>query len=171
VGLDREPPPPSPVTLVLALPRPPMLRRVLQTIATCGVKSVHLVHARRVEKSFWQSSALKDADVEEQLILGLEQGRDTVLPRVEKHARFRPFAEDVLPGLLTEKRGFLADGSAQESCPSAVTEATVLAVGPEGGFVEFERTLLERSGMRPVRVGARPLRVDVAVAALLGRLA
>jgi 16S rRNA (uracil1498-N3)-methyltransferase len=169
-GLTEAPPAASPVVLAVALPRPPMLRRVLQTAATFGVKQIHLFHAKRVEKSFWQSGALKEGDVREQLVLGLEQGRDTGLPAVHQHPRFRPFAEDVMPGLADAGKRLLADEDGGTPCPTGVREPSLLIVGPEGGFIPFELELMAANGAQTVTVGSRPLRVDVAVAALLGRL-
>jgi len=173
VVLDRPPPAPVPIDLVLALPRPPSLRKVLQQATAMGVKRIALIASRRVEKSYWQSHALEPAAVEDQLRLGLEQARDTVLPEVSLHRRFRPFAEDDLPRLLESSTGLLADPEASETCPrgQVPTRRVTLVVGPEGGFIPFERDLLLAQGMRAVGLGPRVLRVETAVVALLARLA
>ena len=71
LSLDQPPPEKLPLTLILALPRPKMLRRVLQTIASMGVPHVVLFNSYRVEKSFWQTPFLEPEAVREQLILGL----------------------------------------------------------------------------------------------------
>ena len=81
--LDRAPPPALPLTLLLALPRPKMLRRVLRTAAEIGIKRIWLINSSRVEKSYWQSPLLAPAMLEGYLAAGLEQACDTVLPRVE----------------------------------------------------------------------------------------
>ena len=52
VSLAHEPPAKLPLTLVLALPRPKMLRRILRTVAELGVESLHLINSYRVEKSY-----------------------------------------------------------------------------------------------------------------------
>src|SRR5690606_25037435 len=98
-GFDQPPPPKLPLALLPALPRPKMLKRVLQTVATLGVPRLILLHSCRVEKSFWQTPFLEPAAIREQLILGLEQARDTVLPDVIIEKRFKPFVEDRLPAL------------------------------------------------------------------------
>lgn len=51
VSFDQPPPTKLPLTLLLALPRPKMLRRVLQTVAAMGVPKVVLVNSYRVEKA------------------------------------------------------------------------------------------------------------------------
>jgi hypothetical protein len=54
----RNRPRPLPLTVVLALPRPKMLRRILRALAEVGVKELHLINSYRVEKSYWQSPLL-----------------------------------------------------------------------------------------------------------------
>jgi len=170
VVLDTEPPPPAPLTLILALPRPKALRRVLQCVATIGVKRLVLVNSWRVEKSFWASPALGAAALREQLMLGLEQGGDTMPPTVELRRRFKPFVEDEVPQLISGTRALVAHPKAADACPRAVSEPVTLAIGPEGGFIEYELDLLVAHGFEPVTLGPRPLRVEHAVPALLGRI-
>jgi len=171
VELSIEPPAPSPVTLVVALPRPPSLRKVLQQATALGVKDIVLLHTRRVEKSYWQSHGLEAAALRQQLLLGLEQARDTQLPRVELRRRFKPFVEDELPGLVATGRALVAHPESERPCPRAVAEALTLIVGPEGGFVPFELELLLAQSVEPISLGPRVLRVETAVVALLARLA
>ncbi len=171
VQLDRAPPPPLPVTLALALPRPPALRRVLQQATALGVKRFLLLGTNRVEKSYWQSHGLEQGALEAQLRLGLEQARDTILPRVETRRRFRPFAEDELPALAHEGQALVAEPGAAAPPQDRVDRHTTLIVGPEGGFIPFELDLLRTNGARPIGLGERALRVETAVVALLARLA
>jgi RsmE family RNA methyltransferase len=100
VRLDRKPPEPLPLTLILALPRPPMLKRILFSAAMLGVKKIIILNFNRVEKSLWNSSSLKPQAIEEQLILGLEQAKDTLMPEVIIKKGFKPFVQDELPALI-----------------------------------------------------------------------
>lgn len=170
VVLDRDPPPPAALRLLLALPRPKALRRVLQCVAAIGVKEIVLLNTWRVEKSFWDSPALAAPALREALLLGLEQGGDTMLPAVALRRRFRPFVEDELPALLAPSQGLVAHPYASTPCPRAVTRHVTLAVGPEGGFIQYELDALQAAGCTLVSLGLRPLRVEHAVPALLGRL-
>lgn len=168
--LDAPPPAKLPLTLVLALPRPKMLKRVLQTVAAMGVPRVVLLHSYRVEKSFWASPWLEAGAMREQLVLGLEQARDTVLPEVILARRFRPFVEDELPALCGQGHRLLAHPGSAQACPAGLDAPATLVVGPEGGLIPFEVDLLVAQGFHPVHLGPRILRVENAVPVLLARL-
>ena len=170
VALDQTPPPKLPLTLVLALPRPKVLNRVLAAATSLGAARIYLVNAWKVEKSYWKSPRMEEANLLLQRILGLEQARDTRLPELHLRRLLRPFAEDELPGLLEGSTALLAHPGAAAVCPRAVDGAVTLVIGPEGGFIPAEVDLLGRSGCLPVDLGPRILRVETAVAAIVGRL-
>ena len=168
--------PPQPATdLILALPRPIMLKRILAQAATMGVGQIYLINANRVEKSFFNASMVKNREFEEHLLLGLEQAMDTRLPQVKVQPRFRPFVEDELPDLMAGYSScLLAHPGSPLSLPAAAgsTKAgrTLLAVGPEGGWVDFEVELFKAQGFTPFHMGPRIMRVETAVTALLAQL-
>jgi RsmE family RNA methyltransferase len=155
------------VDLLLAIPRPKALRRVLPAAASLGVDRIVLINAARVEKSYFDSHVL--AQVEDLLILGLEQARDTQLPEVMVRERFRPFVEDELDAVFPQGARLLAHPPATHGAP-ALTGRAVLAIGPEGGWVPFEIQLLEQHGFTPFSLGPRPLRVEVALPYALGAI-
>lgn len=170
LSFDQPPPAKLPLTLVLALPRPKMLRRVFQTVATMGVAKLVLVNSYRVEKSFWQTPFLDPAAIRENLVLGLEQARDTVLPDVIIEKRFKPFVEDRLPAIAQGTLGLVGHPGNHPPCPRGIDGPVTLAIGPEGGWIPYEIDLLGKAGLAPVQLGERILRVETAVTALLARL-
>ncbi len=170
INLDTPPPPVTPLCLILALPRPKMLRRTLQSVAAMGVKEIYLVNSRRVEKSFWQSPFLQPQAIEEQLMLGLEQARDTLMPTLHMRKRFKPFVEDELGEIIKGSQALLAHPVTDAPCPIHCESAVTLAIGPEGGFIPYEVELLSSVGFKAVHIGPRILRVEVAVPALISRL-
>lgn len=168
VTLDQAPPPRHPSDIVLSLPRPKMLRRVLRTVAEMGVNTLHLVNSARVEKSYWQSPLLEPERIDAALRAGLERSADTRLPSVHLHPLFRPFVEDQLPDLMRNRSCWIAHPGAAHSLADQASGGIVM-LGPEGGFVPFEVELAQAQGARPVHIGARILSVDTAVTAALSQ--
>jgi 16S rRNA (uracil1498-N3)-methyltransferase len=164
-----EPPPARPgIDLLLAMPRPKALRKVLPAAAALGVDRVVLVNAARVEKSYFSSKVIDDAF--ELFCEGLEQARDTRPPELIVRERFRPFVEDELAALFPSGARLLAHPVAAARVPARDGRA-VVAIGPEGGWVPFEVELLCAQAFIPFSLGPRPLRVEVAVSYALGALA
>jgi len=170
VRLERMPPPGLPLTLVLALPRPKALRRVLRSVSSLGVKKIILLNCSRVEKSFWQSPFLNEAVIRDQLVLGLEQARDTVLPEVLLRPLFKPFVEDELPAIIEGTLPLVAHPAAAAICPRDARQSVTLAIGPEGGFIPYEIEKFVACGFMPIRLGERILSTETAVPALVARL-
>jgi 16S rRNA (uracil1498-N3)-methyltransferase len=170
VLLTQSPPKPLPATLILALPRPKMLKRTLQTIATLGVKRIYLINSYRVEKSYWQTPLLDESAINEHLLIGLEQGCDTQMPEVHLIKRFKPFVEDNLADIVGTTRALVAHPYTDLPCPAQIDYAITLAIGPEGGFIAYEIDLLQKCGFTAVNLGNRIMRVETVVPYLLGRL-
>lgn len=170
-SLDQPPPPPSPVALLLALPRPKILRKVLHAAASMGVKRVVLLGTYRVERSYFGSPLLAPEALRAELLLGLEQGRDTVLPEVTIHRFFKPFVEDVLEGAFPRGTRLLAHpaGDAPMEALAASGGRATLAIGPEGGWTPYEVEALRARRFEPFSLGPRPLRVDQAVPFAVGQ--
>ncbi len=169
--LDKDPPSPVPITLVLALPRPIVLKRVLSHVTALGVKRIILIQSNRVEKNYWESPALREESIKDQLILGLEQAKDTIMPEVLCRRKFKPFVEDELPSLIKGTNALLADPEAEKSAPCGNVTPITLVIGPEGGFIPFEIALLKAAGCVNVNFGQRVLRVETAITAAIARLA
>lgn len=168
--LDQAPPPKLPLTLVIAVPRPKVLNRVVAAAASLGAARIVLLNAWKVEKAYWASPKMKPENLREQLLLGLEQAKDTVLPDLRLARLFRPFVEDELPGLLAGGTGLMAHPGTGESGPKALVAPVTLAIGPEGGWVDAEVQSLRSAGLKPLDLGPRILRTETALAALVGRL-
>jgi RsmE family RNA methyltransferase len=167
-------PPRPPVDLLLALPRPKVLQRLWAQIAALGVGNVVLTNAERVERHYFDAHVLAPECYRPLLIEGLQQARDTRLPTVSIHRRFKVLVEDELDGRFPGGRRLVAIPAAAATVGARVAESaearTLLAVGPEGGWNTFETDLLEAHGFRPVGMGPRPLRSDTACIALLALL-
>jgi RsmE family RNA methyltransferase len=170
VMLTGQPPAPLQVTLLLAMPRPKCFRRILQCATTMGVKRIALFGAYRVEKSYWESPWLEEAELRRQVVLGLEQARDTLMPQITLHPLFKPFMEDALPAIVAGTRCLVAHPGEGPLASAGRSGPATLALGPEGGFTDYELGLLVAAGFECVTLGQRILRTEQAVPAFLGRL-
>jgi len=167
--------PPRPrVDLLLALPRPKVMRRLWAQIAALGVGQIILTNAERVERNYFDTHVLTPECYRPLLIEGLQQARDTRLPTVSIHRQFKVLIEDDLDGLFPTRlsgQRLVADPAARTPAAAAVRESIeeriLLAVGPEGGWNAFETALLEAHGFEAFGMGPRTLRTDTACVALL----
>ena len=158
-----------PVHLILALPRPKVLRRIIMDAVTLGVQRISLIHSYRVDKSYWQSPFLQQLN--DYVTLGLEQAGDTISPEIQMYKRFKPFVEDVLPTFISDQKpAYVAHPYAEQQMPHAIQHSCCLIVGPEGGFIPFEVDLFKKNGCQARRLGNRILRTETAVSHILGRL-
>ena len=169
VLLKRDPPAALSVKLILALPRPIMLKRILQSVSSLGIKEIFLINSSRVEKSFWKSPVLQEQQLREQLILGLEQAGDTIFPRISLYSRFKPFVEDVLLSIIKDTIPLIAHPESDKTCPCFKDKWVTLMIGPEGGFIPYEVAALKSLGFSVVSLGERILRVETAVSVLLSK--
>lgn len=158
-----------PVHLILALPRPKVLRRIIMDAVTLGVERISLIHSYRVDKSYWQSPFLQQLD--DYVTLGLEQAGDTIAPEIQLYKRFKPFVEDVLTTFISDQKpAYVAHPYAEQQMPYAIQHSCHLIVGPEGGFIPYEVDLLKKNGCQAMSLGNRILRTETAVSHILGRL-
>jgi len=176
--LEASPPPAPAVDLLLALPRPKVMRRLWAQLAAMGVGRIIITNAARVERNYFDTHVLTPECYRPLLIEGLQQAQDTLVPRISIHRRFKILIEDELDTLSAAPVRLAAhpapDAAALASrCPAHQTgpdARVLLAVGPEGGWDDYEMGLLEARGFQPVSIGPRTLRTDTACVALLALL-
>lgn len=169
-AFDSAPPPVPSVDLLLALPRPKVLQRLWAQIAALGVGRIILTNAARVERNYFDTHVLDEATYRPLLVEGLQQARDTRVPLVTVHRQFRVLVEDDLDRLCPQTTRLVADpgpATPPVSRGADPDSRVLLAVGPEGGWNDFERRLLSSRGFQPFSLGARTLRSDTACIALL----
>jgi len=174
IVLTDIPRPERDMILILALPRPIMLQRVLKQATVMGVRQFHLIRSAKVQKSYFQATLLQEESLRNILIQGLEQSMDTRLPEVFLHHRFRPFVEDIVPNLAAKSR-LLAHPQSSLTLPDIYNQGglerdVALAVGPEGGWNDFEVQSFRDQGFSCFSFGSRILHVDTAVLVLLSQL-
>lgn len=159
-----------PITLIVALPRPKVLRRLIMDSVTIGVQKIVLIHSYRVDKSYWQSPYLRQ--INDYITLGLEQAGDTIFPEVQLFKRFKPFVEDILaPSIQVDYPTFLAHPYTDIKLSQVRQTPCQIVIGPEGGFIPYEVDLLVENGCQAVNLGSRILRTETVISYVLGQLA
>jgi 16S rRNA (uracil1498-N3)-methyltransferase len=181
---DRSSPtPPIPsITLLLALPRPKVLARLLPQIAAVGVKQIVLVNAYKVERCYFDSDIIRNLELARHALIDgvMQSGVDAYVPRVSVEKRLKVFLEDRLQTLIPNDTvriiaepdasgARISDVIRREALKFPLGREAVLAVGPEGGWMPREIFMLEQlHGFHRVSLGHRILRTDSAVLILLG---
>lgn len=176
----QEPSARPPVDLLLAMPRPLQLGRLLPAVASMGVGTIWITGARRVEKSYFSSHLLKEenaAALRASLVEGLAQGGDTAVPRfVVRRSLSRLL--DELDGECNPRQLRLLchprrddDAAPSQGLGGLSVDAhdrILLAVGPERGWEEpDELDMLRARGFQLVTLGTRTMRTETAVVALM----
>jgi len=170
-AFDADAPPRPRIDLLLALPRPKVMNRLWAQLAALGVGQIILTNAERVERPYFDTHVLEPDHYRPLLIEGLQQAYDTRMPAVSIHRQLKILVEDHLDTMFEDGTRLMADPSATASMDAVVrarqAERLLLAIGPEGGWNDFERGLLQQHGFAAVGMGSRILRSDTACIALL----
>ena len=172
------------IDIIIALPRPQTVKKVLFISAMMGVRNIFLIRANRVEKSFFHSIVLEKDNLQKHLIDGLQQGKKTQLPIVSIHDKCKPFIQDwqcqfyesyneqpimLLPDLDTEQN--LSDVIKISGAPSlGMGSHLLIAIGPEGGWVPYETEMMTSLGFQKFKLGDWTLRVEHALTACLAQV-
>ena len=75
----------------------------------------------------------------------------------------------MLPDLCSQRTAYVAHPGAPKAYPAAPPSPALVLIGPEGGLIPFELSLIEAAGAQPAQLGDRVLRVETALQAVLGR--
>lgn len=165
VILDQFPPPKLQLTVILALPRPKVLRRLILDMTAFGVSQIILINSARTDKSYWGSPLL--GKIDEFILEGLQQGIDTVPPTITFEKRFKPFVQDSLSTFIQNKHAVVLHPYTSLHFKT-LAKPDVVIIGAEGGFVPYEIELLQSVGVEVATLGSRILRTESAVNAILG---
>ena len=169
---EAEAPPRPAIDLLLAMPRPKVMKRLWAQFAALGVGRIVLVNADKVEKYYFDSHVLEPEFYNTRLIEGLQQARCTHLPEVLVRRQFKPFVEDELDSFFPESLRLLANPNGRKKPVDFFQglekpDRVLLAVGPEGGWTPYELEKLQSHHFELVGMGRRILRTDTACVGLV----
>ncbi|MFZ1291553.1 MAG: RsmE family RNA methyltransferase [Melioribacteraceae bacterium] len=160
------------IDLICALPRPQTLKKVLAISATMGVRKIFFIKSEKVEKSYFHSPLLLEENYNKFLIDGLTQGKHTQIPIVSFHKQFKKFFEDeFLINNYTTK--LLAHPNSDKNLLNFKfkdKQNIVVAIGPEGGWNDFEINYMTNLGFDNFLLSKNILRVESAVTAALSQI-
>lgn len=174
LAMERYPDIAPPIDILLALPRPIVFKRIISHLTTLGVRRILVVNAAKVEKSYWESSVVSENGWQRHVREGLEQAVDTRLVDISFYRGFKPFMQEIIPGIKDRYQQMLVAHPHTTNSLAEVFRAgaspVLLAIGPEGGWNEYELDQMEIMGFDQFTLGARVLKVETAVNALHGAI-
>ncbi len=169
---DTQPQKPQ-IDLLLALPRPKVMRRLWAQLASLGIHHIMLTNAEKVERNYFATHWLNPETYKPRLIEGLQQSGDTHLPQVSIHRNFKRLIERELPHITQNNQRIVCHPQASNEINQLTLkkeDSVLLAIGPEGGWTENEINLLTQHNFHPHSFGWRILRSDVACTALISAI-
>ncbi|KAF5153314.1 RNA methyltransferase family protein [Theileria parva strain Muguga] len=161
------------VDLVVGIPRPKSLDKLLQYSASIGVGNIDLICSSRVEKSYLASHKLSKESINKSLILGLQQGVCTLMPEVNMYLSMGEYERACKQKDYAMK--LIAHPDSEETLGSLklnthVKGPILVAIGPEGGWLDHELTYYKKLGFVQFKLTDRILRTEVAAAAILSQM-
>jgi RsmE family RNA methyltransferase len=174
----REEPRPPIIDLIVGVSRPQTIKKILEVVGALGVRRLFFVSSKESQKSYLSSKTLREENIFHHLRLGLEQAGSSYLPEVSIHPRLAPFLDDTLPKYCSNStRSFIAEPKSKVNLVNNLDvkaftfeQPIMLAVGPEGGWHDFEVEMFSSMGFVPTSLGVRILRVEHALCYLLGQI-
>lgn len=167
--------------LIVAVPRPQTVKKVIHLATTSGIDFLYFIRSSNVEKSYLGSRALTTDGIQQEVMLGLEQAVDSCAPEIRIIEYFKQFIEEELPRLQqsyapSAPLKLVADTRAEKQVGmeslvlTTEIQPVFVAIGPERGWSSYELEQFEQSGFSAISLGPRMLRVEIAAAFLLGQV-
>jgi RsmE family RNA methyltransferase len=167
LDLSEEPPKRLPIRIAVGFPRPIQTRRLLRDLSNLGLLGVDLVGTDLGEKSYRDTRLLVDGGARSALVEGAVQARDTGIPALGAYPSLDDWLEkvtDAFRDALLIAPDNVRPSGAMADLPVR-SRPVVLAIGPERGWSDRERELLEEAGFLRLSLGKRALRTETACVA------
>ncbi len=153
-----------PLELLVGLPRPQTAKKILYDAACLGVHKIIFFVSEKGDPGYLSSSLWKNNEWEDFLLRGTEQACSCQVPEVI-HV---PSIEEGIKLLHPQSWRVLLDPyTAKESLKTKTGSFSfgTLAIGPERGWSDDERSILKSNGFSFYHLGDRILRVETACTA------
>ena len=161
------------IDLILAVPKPKELKRMLPNIAALGVDRIFLVRTWRAPKTNLETDVVKPDMYRPLLHAGMAQCATTREPRIVIEPLFRPFVEDRATQLFEGATKLVIQPSSERQLASiriGEHDRVAVMIGPEGGLIPYEIDALRRVGFLPVTAGSNGVRAEISTIAVLSQI-
>jgi len=169
VSLSDQPPKAKSLEVVLALPRPKVIKRMIECLTSIGIKKITFINSAKVEKFYWDSDLLLPEAWSTSVEKGLEQSLDTMVPEISFERLFKPFVQDQL-GSNNQNYTYYAHPYSAPFTKNEEGQVQRILIGPEGGWVDFEINIFNELGFKGASFGSRPLKTETFIPFVVGQL-
>ncbi|GMI14369.1 hypothetical protein TrVE_jg11251 [Triparma verrucosa] len=185
---------PSPISVILAVPRPPVLKSLIETLSTLGVSSILLVRSSKSRRDYYGSHLLKNFtsnhnlnytwsdNISGSVINGLVQSSIPYPPRIkilqinelQRYIKGHPTITSYgLKNDYSDHCKIITHVSDSKVTTSDVlrwenSEKAVFAIGPEAGWTDEEVLLFKEEGFKIATLGESILKVEQAAVVCVG---
>lgn len=166
-----------PIDVVLCVPRPKILDKLLQQLSCVGVKRIIIVFSEYANKCYESSRVLKNEEIKQSLQLGLEQAMCTGFPEVYIHYSFNSFfmnfekyADSETIKLCAHTDSMTASSLTPSSILNKNEGKVLFMIGCERGFSDFEIYLLKKLQFHFFHISSRILKCETALLVIIGQL-
>ncbi|GMH52819.1 hypothetical protein TL16_g03442 [Triparma laevis f. inornata] len=184
----------SPLSLILSVPRPPILKFLIKTLSTLGISEIVLCRSDKSQRDYYGSHLLKNFtstdskgydytdNIGEQIIEGLVQSGLPYPPKIkllgvnELNRYIKGHSQIPEYGLEYDFKGFKkiiphlteTNNTISKVLSTSSNAKTVFAIGPEGGWTDEEVDLFEDKGFKVISLGESILKVEQAAVVCCG---
>lgn len=166
------------IHLIVSVQRPPTVEKILELAGVWGVHSLEFRLAKLSRTEYLTSPVWKEENIREKLILGMEQGGNVFIPKLElgfvPPGRKTSFEkkESISEIITSSSRKFFyldkKGKSIQEFLPMKEKEYSIL-VGPEPGWTKVELEIFRKLNIAGVRLSSSVLRSEQALSFFLSQ--
>lgn len=159
-----------PIHLLIALLKPEKMDMVIQKATELGVKEIRPVTTEysKSEKIFMHTpQKARYARWTEIARQALKQCRGAFLPEIHEIMPLKAACAAIAENTFDQTRLFCWEAAAAMTAAPwpEITPPCILALGPEGGFSDSDRRVLDTHNFLPISLGSRILRAETAAIA------
>lgn len=164
------------IILLVSVPRPQILKRLLESLAYYPVKELILFPSEKSEKSYLSSRYLRSQEIEDRLKIGSMQAGYSFRSKVsiEKNiyeALSKNAVKESSLKLLAEPNcsNLISDLLSAKTVPKNRNIISCISIGPEAGWSLSELDLFKSNGFQSITLSDSVLRVDTAALVVLSQ--